>query len=220
MRNAPIDADNRVPALVGGQRFSRELPWYRGVKGQAMEKESTALCQFVEQHLFSSPFSMALDCHSGYGRKDHVWFPYAWTEKPFPHLAEMLKLTKLFNQTYPNHTIYEFEPQSLHYTTHGDLWDYIYLKSLKLEGRLFVPLTLEMGSWLWVKKNPRQLLRFFSLFNPMLPHRHQRILRRHLLLIDFLSRAVQDYQNWVPTGKERIKLAREAYQHWYIEKND
>lgn len=48
-----------------------------------------------------------------------------------------------------------FEPQSQQYLTHGDLWDHLYLRALTGHpGHLFLPLTLEMGSWLWVKKNP------------------------------------------------------------------
>jgi hypothetical protein len=38
----------------------------------------------------------------------------------------------------------------------------------------FIPLTLEMGSWAWVRKNLRQLFNFPSYFNPQKTHRHQR----------------------------------------------
>ncbi len=30
MRNAPVDALEKVPFLLGGQRLSPRLPWYRG----------------------------------------------------------------------------------------------------------------------------------------------------------------------------------------------
>jgi len=30
MRNAPVEATERVPSLVGGQRISAALPWFRG----------------------------------------------------------------------------------------------------------------------------------------------------------------------------------------------
>ena len=33
MRNAPVDAKQDVPFLVGGQRISAGLPWYRGAAG-------------------------------------------------------------------------------------------------------------------------------------------------------------------------------------------
>ena len=37
MRNAPQDADDRVPFLAGGQRLGSWLPWYRGRRGAQME---------------------------------------------------------------------------------------------------------------------------------------------------------------------------------------
>lgn len=216
MRNAPIDASDNVPFMLGGQRISRVLPWYRGQKDAPMEIEAQALCQLVEEHLLTRPFSLALDCHSGYGRDDYLWLPYAGSKKPFPHLAEVHALKNIFDRTYPNHTYYKIEPQSLHYTTHGDLWDYLHINSLKENNGIFLPLTLEMGSWRWIKKNPRQLFRFASLFNPVLPHRHQRILRRHLILIEFLFRAVQGYQHWLPNKEHYQQLTEIARQHWYV----
>ena len=44
MRNAPIDATEKVPFLLGGQRFSKHLPWYRGQK-DIVEKENQVLFQ-------------------------------------------------------------------------------------------------------------------------------------------------------------------------------
>ncbi len=214
MRNAPLKAESRVPLLLGGQRISRHLPWYRGRIGEAMQPEAQAVCQVVEQYLLPSHFSIALDCHSGYGRSDYLWFPYAYSRRPFENVAEIRCLAKLFNRTYPNHTIYKIEPQSHHYTTHGDLWDYLYLHSQRFQGT-FLPLTLEMGSWSWIRKNPRQLFRFATLFNPVLPHRHRRILRRHLILFEFLLNAVSNYQNWQPSEEERQRLHWEAIQRWY-----
>ena len=161
-----------------------------------------------------------LDCHSGYGRKDRLWFPYAGIRKPFTQLAEIQALKDLFDKTYPNHTYYKFEPQSMHYMTHGDLWDYLHIKSLNAPQNLFLPLTLEMGSWLWIQKNPIQILRFKSLFNPMLPHRHQRILRRHLVLIEFLLRAVEGYKNWLPEGERKQVLRAQAMKKWYSQQGN
>ena len=217
MRNAPLDAENRVSLLAGGQRICKYIPWYRGKANEPMQLESQALCDVVERFLLPQPFSLVLDCHSGYGRKDRLWFPYAGSRKPFPQVAEVQALHNLFDSTYPNHTYYKFEPQSLHYMTHGDLWDYLHIESLQMHLNTFIPLTLEMGSWLWIRKNPRQLFKFKSLFNPVLPHRHQRILRRHLVLIDFLMRAVEGYKNWLPEGKEKQKLVEEAIQQWYTQ---
>jgi hypothetical protein len=97
------------------------------------------------------PFSLAVDCHSGFWLRDRVWFPLAHTADPIPHLAEVIALEELFEQTHPSHR-YLFEPQSLQYRTHGDIWDYLYLEALQQPQHCFLPLTLEMGSWLWVKK--------------------------------------------------------------------
>jgi hypothetical protein len=73
MRNAPVEAVDKVPLLVGGQRISSGLPWYRGKLGDAMEIESELLCAEVRTELLSRTFSMALDCHSGFGASDRIW---------------------------------------------------------------------------------------------------------------------------------------------------
>lgn len=215
MRNAPIDARERVAFLAGGQRISPSLPWYRGRPDMPMEVEAKALCRVVEEHLFKRPFSVALDCHSGCGLRDRIWFPYAYTSSPLPHLADVRSIKKIFSRTYPNHLYYRMEPQSLSYRAHGDLWDYLYDKALSLGEGDFLPLTLEMGSWEWVRKNPRQLLKGGGILNPLLPHRHRRILRRHLLLIDFLLRAVHGHQAWRPVGAQREALERVGRRRWY-----
>ncbi len=215
MRNAPIDAKDKVPLLGGGHRLSRWLPWYRGRRGEPMEPEAQALCCAVEEELFPRPFSLVVDCHSGFGARDRVWFPYARTKRPFPGLAEVFALKMLFEQTYPHHRLYAIEPQAQHYTAHGDLWDYLYDESQGRSDGVFLPLTLEMGSWLWVKKNPRQMLKFGGMFNPILPHRQQRVLRRYLVLFEFLMRAAQGYRNWLPVGHERARLWEDALRYWY-----
>ncbi|MCP5334353.1 MAG: DUF2817 domain-containing protein [Oceanospirillaceae bacterium] len=217
MRNAPISAMDKVPFMVGGQRISKHLPWYRGKAGAPMEPENLALCEVVRNRLLSQSFSMSLDCHSGFGTHDRLWFPYARTQKPIEDLALAYQLNQLFRRTYPNHSFYLIEPQSISYTTHGDIWDYLYDEST-LSTNQFLPLTLEMGSWLWVKKNPRQLFNFFSLFNPVLPHRHARILRRHLNLFDFLMAACRAHQNWHSNETDIIhRDTQAALQLWYDE---
>ncbi|WP_047394518.1 MULTISPECIES: M14 family zinc carboxypeptidase [Chitinibacter] len=213
MRNAPLDAAQRPAWLVGGQRLSRHLPWYRGPAGAALAAENQALCQLVERELLCSPFSLALDCHSGFGLRDRLWFPYAHTRQPWPALPEVYALAELFQHSYPYHP-YLIEPQARQYTTHGDIWDYLYLQHASHGQRQFLPLTLELGSWLWIKKNPRQLLSLLGLFNPIVPHRQQRVLRKHLVLFEFLIRAVHDHAYWLPRGEQRHELAARAYQYW------
>lgn len=216
MRNAPVDARDTVPFLVGGQRYSAGLPWFRGRLGDAMEAENQALCEVVHTELLSHPFSIALDCHSGFGARDRIWFPYAHTREPITHLAEMQALQRIFTQTYSNHA-YVFEPQSLQYLAHGDVWDHLYQQSCQSPGRVFLPLTLEMGSWLWIKKNPRQIFSRSGIFNPLTSHRQHRVLRRHLSLLDFLARASCSHTHWSPTDPStRGALQAEALQKWYV----
>jgi hypothetical protein len=153
MRNAPIEADDTVAFLVGGQRRSSRLPWYRGPAGAPMERESAALCGLVEAELLGRPFSIVVDCHSGFGTRDRVWFPYAHTARPIPHLADVFAFERILEEVHPHHR-YIVEPQSRQYLAHGDLWDHLYQRALAWPQHTFLPLTLEMGSWLWVKKKP------------------------------------------------------------------
>jgi len=215
MRNAPVEAIDRVPFLVGGQRISAGMPWYRGRAGEPMEAESQALCDVVSTELLKRPFSIALDCHSGFGVRDRIWFPYAHTRQPIAHLAEMQALKQIFEQTYTHHA-YVFEPQSLQYLAHGDVWDHLYQQACSEPGRVFLPLTLEMGSWLWIKKNPRQMFSLKGIFNPLIEHRQQRVLRRHLSLLDFLARASCSHAVWTPASPTaRARLHADALRDWY-----
>ncbi len=215
MRNAPIEATEPVPWLLSGHRLSPALPWYRGPHGAPMEAESQALCWLVDEELFGRPFSLALDCHSGFGLQDRIWFPYAHTCQPLPHLAELHALHRVFQQTHSHHN-YVFEPQNMQYLTHGDLWDHLYLRhGSEQPGHVFLPLTLEMGSWMWVKKNPRQLFSRHGIFNPLIAHRQQRVLRRHMALLDFLGRAAASHGRWLPEPQDRDLHERQARARWY-----
>lgn len=214
MRNAPLDADGRVPFFVGGQRISAALPWYRGAAGAPLEAESAALCRLVEEELLSHVFSAAIDCHSGFGLTDRVWFPFAHSRQPIPHLPEVHALKRIFDAAHPHHP-YVFEPQSRQYLAHGDLWDWLYLRACADPQRVFLPLTLEMGSWLWVKKNPRQLFSRLGIFNPLIEHRQRRVLRRHVQLLDFVARALHSQALWLPRGARREEQRRQALALWY-----
>ncbi|MDP2228349.1 MAG: M14 family zinc carboxypeptidase [Moraxellaceae bacterium] len=215
MRSAPVDAKGSVPLLVGGHRISRHLPWYRGNVEDGIPPEADALFRVVRERLHTHAFSMAMDCHSGFGFRDRIWFPYARSNEPAPHLPEAFALRALFNRTYPNHSFYLMEPQSVSYTTHGDLWDFLYDEHIAEKRGLFLPFTLEMGSWLWVKKNPRQFFSWFGHFNPILPHRLERVLRRHITLFDFLIEAAVAHAKWRPEGKLQEIYREEAMRRWY-----
>jgi len=214
MRNAPVQARESVPFLVGGQRISAGLPWYRGPRNGAMEIENQAVCDVVNTELLNRDFSLSVDCHSGFGSSDRIWFPFAYKREPIAHLAEMHALKEIFVQSNSHHR-YIIEPQSAQYLTHGDLWDHLYLQSCEQPRGVFLPLTLEMGSWLWVKKNPRQLFSRHGIFNPLIEHRQQRVLRQHQLLLDFLSRAACGHRLWLPGPDSRLQQHVQALQHWY-----
>ncbi len=212
MRNAPVEAAGKVPFMLGGQRMSPRLPWFRG--GATMEDESRALCEVVEREMLGRRFAVALDCHSGFGLADRIWFPYAHTATPIRHLAEIHALSAMFDRDCPRHA-YLFEPQSVQYRTHGDLWDHLYQRSLASGDGAFLPLTLEMGSWRWMLEKPRQLFSRLGFFNPMPAHRQAQVLRQHLPWLEFLTRMGGSWADWLPAGPERARHERAAQLRWY-----
>lgn len=218
MRNAPVESA-QASLLVGGHHHSRHLPWFRGNPPHTestMEPELKSLFDFVQGNIQQSPCSILLDLHSGFGLHDQLWFPFAYTRSPFPDLTKIIALKTLLDSTLPHH-VYQFEPQAKHYCTHGDLWDYLLIKKHEAPHRseqTFLPITLEMGSWSWVKKNPLQLFSFLGPFNPIKPHRKRRILRRHIPLVDFMMSAVQSHPKWT----QRLISAQEQSHYlnlWY-----
>ncbi len=195
MRNSPIISNEKVPFLLSGQRISSKLPWFQGEQG-ILELENQALDQVFQKEASESACVISVDFHSGFGMKDRLWFPYSFTKKPFENLAHMHALTHLFEQTHPYH-IYQIEPQSEGYLLNGDMWDYLYIKYNEQNKKgLFLPITLEMGSWTWVKKNPLQLFSKHGPFNPIKEHRIKRTYRRHHLLFDFLLKATYSNNIW------------------------
>ena len=213
MRNSPSIATDGASFMVGGQRISAHLPWFRGKSGQAMEVENQALVKFAQTNLFPRPFSLVLDCHSGFGQSDRIWFPYANSiSQPIDDLGVVYRLRKAFFNGFP-HQNYLFEPQTKHYVCHGDLWDYCYDQSLAYPGT-FIPLTLEMGSWRWLKKNPLQLFNSLGLYHPMKPHRVQRVLRRHLILMEFLMDACHSWQSFLYDPQLDLDK-KAAIKKWY-----
>jgi hypothetical protein len=128
----------------------------------------------------------------------------------------MHALKDLLQETLCNYR-YIFEPQSRQYLAHGDLWDHLYLRSQQQPGQVFLPMTLEMGSWTWVKKNPRQFFSRLGMFNPLIEHRQQRVLRRHLPLLEFFVRAACSHSRWTPVDGERERHRVQAMSHWYPE---
>ena len=215
MRNAPIESYGNT-RLYSGHRLTPRLPWYRG-DVTCMEKESAALCRVITRHLFNAPIAIAMDLHSGFGLHDRLWFPYASSRKPIQSLAEVYAWKQLFDRCYPNH-FYKIEPMSQEYVISGDLWDYLYDDFVQThpQEKLFLPLTLEMGSWSWLRKSPLHLFQRHGLFHPLLPHRQQRILRRHFTLFDFVYRSLLYPEPWAYLHKpQKDNCSIQAQALWY-----
>lgn len=215
MRNAPIEGVGNLK-LYSGHRISPRLPWFRGDQSK-MEKEALALCHVVRRQLAHSPLVITVDLHSGFGIHDRLWFPYASSRQPFASLAEAHALKQLFDRCHPHH-FYRIEPMSLEYVISGDLWDYLYDEhdQRQQSDAIFLPLTLEMGSWMWLRKSPMHLFLRHGLFHPLLPHRQQRILRRHQTLFDFLGRAAISPTPWTQlSSQQRQQHHLQAMAEWY-----
>jgi hypothetical protein len=218
MRNAPSVAEekSRWYELHRGQRITPFLPWYQGKEGGEMEVESRVLADYMHAQLIASACALSVDVHSGFLAGDRIWFPYARSKRPFANTPEVMALSHLLGDTHENH-VYTVEPQAINYTTHGDLWDYIYdrHRATSPDG-VFLPLTLELSSNLWYRKNPRQLVSRTGLFHPIKPHRLARVQRRHKTLFDFLMRGVLSHERWMPSSEaHRAALLREAEERWF-----
>lgn len=197
MRNSPIEAEE--PAfLLGGHRIGNWMFWYRGKHGEGMELESKTLVDVVKREMFSSQFSFSLDVHSGFGMRDRLWFPYAKSRKSFPWIHKTQLFKELIDRTWP-HNVFKIEPQSLAYMTHGDIWDYLLEEHINHHqgvSPVYIPWTLEIGSWTWIRKNPIQAFSLQGPFNPIKKHRYERAIRRHRPLVEFFLKAVKNYRNW------------------------
>jgi hypothetical protein len=215
MRNAPVHPASGGTPLVGGHRLSARLPWFMGKAGAPMEAEAAALAGFVERETFGSRFAIVLDLHSGFGMQDRVWFPYARTRTPLPDLPTVYALKRLLDENLPNH-VYRIEPTARVYTIQGDLWDHLYDRRRGAGPGVLLPLTLEMGSWTWVRKNPLQLATPLGGFNPVKPHRKRRTLRRHLPLLEFLFRAARSSHLWSSFDDEtKRSYAAAGFAEWF-----
>ncbi len=211
MRNSPIESFETKNLFVSGQSISSLLPWYRG--SNQLEVETATIDKVLGQAARETNFILSLDLHSGFGFRDRIWFPYAYRSRLMKRISPIVSLKLLWERSYPDNA-YIIEPQSNHYLTHGDLWDYFYKKYGHKSGRTFIPLTLEMGSWIWLKKRPIQALRFDGYFNPNTKHRKSRVLRRHISLMNFLLHASINYQNWLPTPEQEDNLSQFAHTLW------
>jgi hypothetical protein len=206
MRNSPTESDTPWP-FVGGQRFSNRLPYFRGNYG--FEPENQFLLQELSRVTSTSPMCLSLDLHSGFGAQDFLWTPYAKSKGFPPQWARFERIKSLIDSTLPNH-VYTIEPQSNQYTTSGDLWDFVFdsmIETGQIERNLLLPFTLEVGSWVWIKKSPFKAFRLKNLFNPAHSHRHKRVLRRHLPLLNLLLQLTSQGMDLFKDEKEEWPLA-------------
>jgi hypothetical protein len=75
-------------------------------------------------------------------------------------------------------------------------------------------MTLELGSWLWTRKNPSLIFSRHGIFNPIKAHRIKRVLRRKADLLDFLGRAAFAAPRWLPKPEQRTQLQQLAMAFW------
>ncbi|MGV2989362.1 DUF2817 domain-containing protein [Vibrio sp. E150_011] len=214
MRNAPINSHNTKYQLYAGQTISARLPWYRG-NPDDMEQELKVLSSHILNISKHARSTIVLDLHIGFGTRDRLWFPFAHHKHPPHNLHQFYLLYSIFRKSYPQYELYQFEPQCHQYTTHGDFWDWMHLKHYETSTNPFVPLTLELGSWLWVKKNPMQLLKFSQLFHPTKPHRIKRVQRRHSALLGYLTQVLDNELLTNMSADEQSRLTKKATKLWY-----
>ncbi len=222
MRNAPVEASDATWG-VGGHRLGPALPWFRGAPGAPMEPESAALCALVQRELMPHRVAISVDCHSGFGVQDRVWFPHARSQVPVAHLAEFHALGERIAPVPRSPRARRLgrvvEPQSLQYTTHGDLWDHLYdqaaARASTGAGGLLLPLTLEIGSWRWVRRQPWQALSRWGLFNPMQAARVRREVHRQSTWLERVRVAAVDCDAWLPMGEDRVRARDRALARWY-----
>ena len=197
MRNAPITS-KFAPPFLGGQTLTDKLPYFRGRHG--LEPENVGLIGAVRREMFDAPFSLSLDLHSGFGLADFLWTPWAKEKGPPPSWTDYLVLKGVLDSTLRHH-VYKFEQQSESYCTHGDIWDFLFeeFHSESSRAGVYLPLTLEVGSWIWLRKSPANAFRMGGLFNPLEPHRQRRVLRRHLPLLDLLIHVVANFRQVFPS---------------------
>jgi len=197
MRNAHFEGEEKGLPYISGHYVSPSLPWYRGKKDGELEVETKALIEIVRKNVNQSRFAISLDIHSGFGMRDRVWYPWSASKKMIPDQVTVEKIEDVFRKSHPFH-FYKIESQTSSYVIHGDPWDYLYDEHLKTRkaDQIYIPFALEMGSWTWLRKNPGQFFRRDGIYNPIIPHRYNRIMRRHRPMLDFLLHMVANHQSW------------------------
>lgn len=194
MRNSKIDA-KKSPLFFGGHRWTPSLPYYRG---KALQPESKILFKFIKKYFYGIENSIlpVLDIHSGFGTIDNFWWPFAYTKEKCKDDSTYQNLAKILRDECFNLHV-QYGPQSESYTTHGDLWDQLYLNyqefsEQKPTNSKFLPWTLEIGTWSDLKSDPWKILRKRGIFNPAKVNKYTYIKNYRNLLRDFARLALLD----------------------------
>lgn len=191
MRNAPVEAERALP-LLGGQRLSRHLPWYRG---KGFEKENDIVVKFLDDYVFPSNFKMTIDIHSSFLRGSRIWIPYASGKKmPEKEAKVFWQVRKTLNSIY-KYNPYKYEKQEHIYKTHGDFWDYNFDRHNELYKGTYLPLTLEISSWNWSLRNIFRRWSMEALFNPFDTKESNSEYIKHIMVFDFLIRFVKNFHD-------------------------
>lgn len=196
MRNSGIKAE-RPLFFFGGQTFSDKLPFFQG---KGLEIESKIFMNFIDEYFFglsNNSLAFVLDIHSGFGFKDRMWWPYAFTKEKCPDDLLYRKMADyLRNECKQQAFIYE--PQSKNYTTNGDLWDKAYIQfqegKKKMMDPKFLPWTLEIGTWNHIKARPQKIFKKRALFNPHFQDKKSTFLKYRKFLKDFIRMSMLDHR--------------------------
>ena len=190
MRNAPVIAEKAL-FLLGGQKFSKNLPWYMG---ERIEKENQVVLDFLERSVFPSDFKVTLDVHSAFLRHPRVWIPYA-SGKQIPEKEQTIfnEIKKYLYSIYKHHP-YRYEKQTKLYSTHGDFWDYNFDKHLQTGKGTYLPLTLEISSFRWAIINIFSKWTLEAIFNPLNKRKSRGEYIKHMLIFDFIIRFTKNHK--------------------------
>ncbi|MBX3722386.1 MAG: DUF2817 domain-containing protein [Turneriella sp.] len=187
-RNSGVEAEKALP-FFGGHKLSGALPYFRG---HTKQRETRALFRFLREDFLRRRrrVHLALDIHSGYGSENFFWWPYSYTTKPVFKEQAILSVADTLRE---RHGMYRIEPMAKSYQTHGDLWDAALLafqdKTLQQKPQrrsLFMPFTLEVGTWHELRKSPRRLFSREAIFNPPRESRKAYLKAHRALLWDFI----------------------------------
>ncbi len=191
MRNAPVIAEKAL-FLLGGQKWSKNLPWYMG---EGIEKENQIVLNFLDENVFPSEFKITLDIHSAFLRHPRIWMPYASGKKvPDKEKKIFMEIKKYLYTIYKHHP-YKYEKQTNLYSTHGDFWDYNFDNYLAKGKGTYLPLTLEISSYKWAIKNILSRWTMEAVFNPLDRRKGRDEYIKHMMIFDFIIKFAKNYQH-------------------------